>query len=201
MVTDKYVLQGGGGHSRVIIDVLLASNNEVLGIFDPKVIAGLPVPYLGPYVAHTLPEAKAIVAIGNNVQRKSAAKLTTHAFGHAVHPSATVSPHTSFGVGGMIVHGSIIQSGSHLGNHVIVNTGAQIDHDCRIADFVHVGPGSILCGAVDVGEGAFIGAGAVILPGIRIGEWSIVGAGAVVVHDVPGGATVTGNPARITKGS
>ncbi len=38
-----------------------------------------------------------------------------------------------------------------------------------------------------------------MLPGIVIGENALVGAGAVVTHDVPDGAVVAGNPARIIK--
>ncbi len=52
-----------------------------------------------------------------------------------------------------------------------------------------------------VGRGASIGTNATILGGIRIGEGSIVGAGAVVTRDVPPGATVAGNPARIIASS
>lgn len=48
-----------------------------------------------------------------------------------------------------------------------------------------------------VKRGASIGTGATILGGITIGERATVGAGAVVTRDVPDGATVAGNPARI----
>lgn len=44
---------------------------------------------------------------------------------------------------------------------------------------------------------ASIGSGAVVLGGITIGEGATVGAGAVVTGDVPAGAVVAGNPARI----
>lgn len=44
---------------------------------------------------------------------------------------------------------------------------------------------------------ASIGSNATILPGITIGERTLIGAGAVVTKDVPDGATVVGNPARI----
>ena len=47
--------------------------------------------------------------------------------------------------------------------------------------------------------GASIGSGAVILCGIEIGARAMVGAGAVVTHDVPPGAVVTGNPARLLR--
>ena len=50
-----------------------------------------------------------------------------------------------------------------------------------------------------VGRGASIGAGAVIMCGVTIGPWAMVGAGAVVLEDVPEGAVVVGNPARIIK--
>jgi acetyltransferase-like isoleucine patch superfamily enzyme len=50
-----------------------------------------------------------------------------------------------------------------------------------------------------VRRGASIGTGATILGGIEIGARSTVGAGAVVTRDVPAGATVAGNPARILR--
>jgi UDP-2-acetamido-3-amino-2,3-dideoxy-glucuronate N-acetyltransferase len=50
-----------------------------------------------------------------------------------------------------------------------------------------------------VRRGASIGTGATILGNVEIGERAIVGAGAVVTKNVPAGATVAGNPARIMK--
>ena len=46
---------------------------------------------------------------------------------------------------------------------------------------------------------AAIGSGATLLCGITIGEEAMIGAGSVVTKDVPAGAVVVGNPARIIK--
>jgi acetyltransferase-like isoleucine patch superfamily enzyme len=50
-----------------------------------------------------------------------------------------------------------------------------------------------------VKRGASIGSGATLLCGITIGEGAMVGAGSVVTRDVPAGAVVAGNPARVIK--
>ena len=48
-----------------------------------------------------------------------------------------------------------------------------------------------------IGENVWVGGGAIILPGVTIGDDAIIGAGSVVTRDVPKGATVVGNPARV----
>jgi acetyltransferase-like isoleucine patch superfamily enzyme len=50
-----------------------------------------------------------------------------------------------------------------------------------------------------VKRGASIGSGATILAKVTIGERAIVGAGSVVTKDVPAGAIVAGNPARVRR--
>ncbi|MDH7795632.1 MULTISPECIES: sugar O-acetyltransferase [unclassified Beijerinckia] len=50
---------------------------------------------------------------------------------------------------------------------------------------------------IHIGANVWIGGGAIILPGVTIGDDAIIGAGSIVTRDVPAGATVIGNPARI----
>lgn len=51
----------------------------------------------------------------------------------------------------------------------MINTGAIIEHDCRVSNFSHVAVGSVLCGEVIVGENTLIGANATVIHGEK--DW------------------------------
>ncbi len=52
---------------------------------------------------------------------------------------------------------------------------------------------------ITVGDDVWIGSHAVLLDGVRVGDRSVVAAGAVVTKDVPSGAVVGGNPAKVLR--
>jgi acetyltransferase-like isoleucine patch superfamily enzyme len=84
---------------------------------------------------------------------------------------------------------SVLEDGCWLGPNVVV-TNAKYPLSPNVKES--------LLGAT-IKRGAKIGANATLLPGLVIGAGALVGAGAVVVADVPAGAVVVGNPARIIK--
>jgi UDP-2-acetamido-3-amino-2,3-dideoxy-glucuronate N-acetyltransferase len=103
-----------------------------------------------------------------------------------------------------------IEEGVTVGDNCKVKPHAYIPSGVVIEDNVFIGPNVTFTNdkyphvAGDwkllqtiVGAGASIGAHSVILPGVRIGRNSMVGAGSVVTSDVPDGAVVHGNPARV----
>jgi acetyltransferase-like isoleucine patch superfamily enzyme len=55
------------------------------------------------------------------------------------------------------------------------------------------------CVSTHVKRGASIGSGVTLLCGITVGSKSVIGAGSVVTRDVPAGAIVAGNPARVLR--
>jgi sugar O-acyltransferase (sialic acid O-acetyltransferase NeuD family) len=117
----------------------------------------------------------------------------------AIHPTSFVAKDAKIGEGSQVLAHSSICVGTVIGRACIINTASSVDHECNIADGVHVGPGANIAGLVKIGPCAMIGTGATILPRITIGEGAIIGAGAVVTKDVPDFTVVIGNPAKILR--
>jgi Acyl-[acyl carrier protein]--UDP-N-acetylglucosamine O-acyltransferase len=76
---------------------------------------------------------------------------------------------------------------------------ALVEHECSIGDFVHIAPGSILCGGVTVGGNTHIGAGSIIKQETSIGSDTIIGMGSVVVSSIGNCAIAYGNPCKEVK--
>ena len=55
------------------------------------------------------------------------------------------------------------------------------------------------CRKVVIGHNVWIGAGVSIMPGVHIGDNAVIAGGAVVTKDVPDGAIVGGNPAKVIR--
>jgi serine O-acetyltransferase len=78
---------------------------------------------------------------------------------------------------------------------IVINAQAVIGPNCLI--FHQVTIGSNGQGVPVIGGHVDIGAGAKIIGPVRVGDHARIGANAVVTRDVPGGAVVVGNPARL----
>lgn len=114
-----------------------------------------------------------------------------------------------------------IQPGAVIGNRVKVSSHTFICDGVVVEDEAFIGHGVMFTNdrfprsvfedgtpltavtttvvATHVGRRASIGSGSTILCGLTIGEGAMVGAGSVVTRDVPPGAVIFGNPARVVR--
>jgi sugar O-acyltransferase (sialic acid O-acetyltransferase NeuD family) len=196
------LILGAGGHARVVADSAMESGFERVGLIDDAAKGASPFPIVGrpDDLERLLPEWQAaIVGIGDNrrrlelLQRLRAIGFLTPS---VIHPRAAVSRHANLAGGVFVAAGAVVGFGAAIGDAVIVNTGATVDHDCVLAAGVHISPGAHLGGNVSVGERSWVGIGAAVRHGIRIGADAVVGAGAVVVRELAGSETYVGSPAR-----
>lgn len=208
----RLVLWGSSGHARVVADIVRATPEyDLVGMLDDlhperrgEAVSGVSV--LGDRsqlealrregVSHL------IVAIGDCAARHH---LSEVAIGYgfqlatAVHPSAVVASDAVIGGGTVVAAAGVVGPGAHIGRSCVVNTSASVDHDCTLADAVHIGPGAHIGGGTTIGLASWIGIGATVVDHIRVGAGAIVGAGAVITKDVPDKVVVYGVPGRIIR--
>ena len=198
---NKICLYGASGHGKVIKDVALSNNIEVLFFLDdnPKSDILHNTPVIKFSEINFKGNEKFVISIGNNLVRKKIAEKLIFNYVELIDRSATLSSSVSIGIGTVVMPSVVINSDTTIGKHCIINSGAIVEHDCIIENYVHISPNVTITGGVSIGEGTQVGAGAVIIPGINIGKWVIIGAGSVIIKDVPSYSVVVGNPGKIIK--
>lgn len=209
---EKVVILGAriDGHAKVVLEIIQAEGKfEVVGFVDDNLFGTgqtiRNIPVIGttadlPALKQKFDLSGAIVAIGNNLQRRLLANKI-HEAGlqliNAIHPSVLLDSDVMIGAGNCLCQGVIIVTGTRIGNCVNVHTGTTIDHDNVIEDGANLGPGVHTSGRVTICRDAFLGAGTLVIPDGYVGEGAVTGAGTVVIHPVAAFTKVVGVPARV----
>lgn len=210
----EVLIIGTGSQARVVAEILRARGRCVHGFVPPAqgteaggtvgLDPSLAHPVLGWEEACRLQDAVAvIVGVGDNATRRretERAEAAGFILTSAVHPSAVIGSGTVIGAGTVVAASAVCVLDVVIGKSVIINTGASVDHDGRIGDFCHVGPGAVLAGRVILEAGVFAGAGCVIKQNMTVGGDTVLGAGSVVIKDIPSGVVAVGVPARALPG-
>jgi serine acetyltransferase len=117
-------------------------------------------------------------------------KLNSVIYHNSLAPGARVSPDVRFGHHGF---------GTMIHSNVVIGSRVKIWHNVTIA--VRARSGWSAPHAIIIEDDVKIGAGSVIISpfegSLRVGRGALIGAGAVVTKDVPAGATVVSQPARV----
>jgi sugar O-acyltransferase (sialic acid O-acetyltransferase NeuD family) len=216
VTTRPFILFGGGGHARVLIELFRSNGvGHPYAVLDPdpalagKDVLGVPVRGGDEMVPALKGEGVTafVIGVGSVGDQRLRCRLFESALQHGLepltgqHPSAFCAPSAQIGPGSVLLPFAVAHTSSRIGINVIVNTSAVVEHDCIVGNHVHIAVGAKLCSGVVVGDSSHIGAGAVIRQQVRVGSGAIVAAGAVVVKDVEDRAVVAGVPARILRNS
>ena len=177
-MSKRVIVIGAGGHGRSVAEaILLLGRDELIGFVDDGADPNAKVwtyPILGRTDSlHTLRALAdtVVVAIGNNaVREKLHARVRDIGFEllNVIHPAAFVSPTATLGAGCAVMAGAVVGTEAKLGEGVIVNCGATVDHHCRVDAFGHLGVNACMAGGSVLGHRAWMQAGAALGYGVKI---------------------------------
>ena len=110
-----------------------------------------------------------------------------------------IGKNTFIGEGAIILQNSVINHGSKIGNHCIINTSNSIDHDNVFSDFSSTGPGVITGGFVKVGRLSFLGIGTKVKHYINIDQNVLIGGNSFVNKNCKPNIVYYGNPIKFIR--
>ena len=198
------IVIGAGGHGKVIADIVLSSGDIVKGFLDDtadlqgKSVVGFPV--LGVTADYkNFMDCEFVIAVGNPYVREKISDLPVKWY-TAIHPSAVISSlGVEIGEGTVIMANAVVNPCAKIGRHCIINTGAMVEHDNLLENFVHLSPNCALAGTVKVGKSTHIGVGVCVKNNVNITHDCVIGAGAAVIKDIVESGTYVGVPVRKIK--
>ncbi len=205
MLDKEIVLVGYSGHGFVVADA--AMDAQLLPVYYTDKVVNSKNPFGLTYIGFDGDDDfpgwnkgyQFILGIGDNKIRESIAlKLLARreTLLTIIHPDSSLSENIRVGSGVFISRNVSVNPFAIIGDYTILNTGAIIEHECKLGNAVHIAPGAVLAGNVEIGDRTFIGANSVIKQGVKIGKDVIVGAGCVVITDIADGKKFVGNPAK-----
>lgn len=202
-MNEAVIIIGASGHGKVVADIVCCAGDCVKGFLDDNPEVGrtfIGFPVLGKVEDYKqFHNVKYVIAIGNaKIREEIAEKLQEVNWYTAVHPNAIISKiDTKIGEGTVVMANVVINPNVVIGKHCIINTGAIVEHDSEIEDFVHISVGVKLAGNVCVKKRSWIGIGGVVSNNLSVCGDCMIGAGSVVIRNIEEPGNYVGVPAKI----
>lgn len=206
----KLLIVGAGGWGRVVRQWALDIQNhahrwEKIQFLDDNLAAldvfGLRDEIDGDVETHTPVEnAEYACGIGDPAMKLKVCqqlKQKGAIFTNIIHPSSIVTEYCEFGSGIVVSPFAAVVVNTSIGDFVTINAFSVVGHDAVIGKGCTLSAHCDVMAKVQLAEQVFMGSGSRVLPHIKVGHGATVGAGAVVIRNVPAGATVFGNPAKL----
>ena len=178
-MSKRLIIIGAGGHGKVVADIALRCGYFDISFVDDHVSSEcMGFPIIGKcdeLIGYNDGKTDFIIAVGDN------------------------GSNVTIGEGTVVMANAVINACASIGTHCIVNSGAIVEHDNVLSDYVHISPNASLGGMVQVGSQTHICIGAVVINNINICSNVKVGAGSVIIDSIEEGGTYVGVPGRKKK--
>ena len=178
---------GGGGHAKVLFDIVTAQNKVLYAYVDPN-----PQEWLGERNIKRFTDDELATVLPNKpelfmsflgldpeaLQKRAAMMKDYHAkgayFNPLIHPTAVVSPKAVLSIGVQIMSLAVVGSGAKIGEGAVVGSGAVVDHEATIGAGAYIAPKAVVLSGAQIGECSYIGSGAVIMQNSGVPPQSFV---------------------------
>jgi len=209
----KILIIGSGVHSKVVLsEIVQIKGNKVIGFIDEKIKKGTIIETYKKRkykVVGNIKEIRklldknvfGIIGVGSNYLRKEITKKIDKIYKNfkwltIISKNCTINGNVKIGRGSIIVSGSVINTGTKIGKHCLINTTSSIDHDNIFEDYSSTGPGVITGGNVKLGECSHLGIASTVKHQIIIKSHTVVGARSLVLKNCDKNSIYFGVPAK-----
>jgi len=183
---------GAGGHARACQHIIEDAGYTILGYLDPRQdrtnLYGIPILGDDDQIPYCLDKCcNYFITVGQprnpHIRHSLFLRLYKHdsvEFPTFISLHSTTDPSASIGAGTIVMDMAHVGPDAYIGQQCIINTGAIVEHGCKVGAFTHLCVGTTIAGGTYIGGGCTIGANAVIREGLIVPDNLLIPMGAVV---------------------